>query len=93
MKIYQNGVLWHQGNAGVALGTIVNGFVGRDPDGNYYDGLIDDFAVWDEALAPQYIKALAGTASPLSIPEPSTILIWSLLALLGIGVGWRRRRG
>jgi len=25
------------------------------------------------------------------IPEPSTILIWSLLAGLGIGVGWRRR--
>jgi len=26
------------------------------------------------------------------IPEPSTLLIWSLLAVLGIGVGWRRRK-
>jgi len=26
------------------------------------------------------------------IPEPATILIWSLLAGLGIGVGWRRRK-
>ena len=28
----------------------------------------------------------------LIIPEPSAFLIWSLLAGLGIGVGWRRRR-
>jgi hypothetical protein len=27
-----------------------------------------------------------------TIPEPTTLLIWSLLAGLGIGVGWRRRR-
>jgi len=25
-------------------------------------------------------------------PEPSTFLVWSLLAALGIGCGWRRRR-
>jgi len=29
---------------------------------------------------------------PLIIPEPSTILVWSLLAALGIGCGWRRRK-
>jgi hypothetical protein len=27
------------------------------------------------------------------VPEPSTLLVWSLLAGLGIGVAWRRRRG
>lgn len=26
------------------------------------------------------------------IPEPSTLVIWSLLALCSIGIGWRRRR-
>lgn len=26
------------------------------------------------------------------VPEPSTLLVWSLLAALGIGCGWRRRR-
>jgi hypothetical protein len=26
------------------------------------------------------------------IPEPSTLLIWSLLAGLGVGLGWRRKR-
>jgi len=29
---------------------------------------------------------------PAQTPEPSTLLIWSLLAGLGIGAGWRRRR-
>ena len=26
------------------------------------------------------------------IPEPTTLLIWSLLAGLGVSLGWRRRR-
>jgi len=26
------------------------------------------------------------------VPEPATLLVWSLLAVLGIGAGWRRRR-
>jgi len=30
--------------------------------------------------------------SSVIIPEPSTILIWSLLAALGIGTAWRRRK-
>jgi len=34
---------------------------------------------------------LNGVVSTI-IPEPSTLLIWSLLAGLGLGVGWRRRR-
>ncbi len=28
----------------------------------------------------------------VSIPEPMTLLVWSLLAGLGVGLGWRRRR-
>jgi len=32
------------------------------------------------------------TAIPDIIPEPATLVVWSLLAGLGIGVGWRRRR-
>jgi len=34
---------------------------------------------------------LSGITSTI-IPEPSTFLIWSLLAGLGLGLGWRRRR-
>jgi len=27
------------------------------------------------------------------VPEPATIIIWSLLGALGFGLGWSRRRG
>lgn len=32
------------------------------------------------------------TSAPAPVPEPSTLAIWSLLGLCGIGFGWRRRR-
>ena len=44
------------------------------------------------------INYAAGTGNDISltlsaiIPEPTTLLIWSLLAGLGIGAGWRRRK-
>ena len=31
-------------------------------------------------------------AAPPPVPEPSTLAIWSLFALCGIGYGWRRRK-
>jgi hypothetical protein len=37
---------------------------------------------------PDLSFQLTGTA----IPEPSTIAIWSLLGLAGLGYGWRKRR-
>jgi hypothetical protein len=36
-------------------------------------------------------NALQLVLIPEVIPEPSTLLIWSLLAGLGVGLGWRRR--
>lgn len=33
-----------------------------------------------------------GFSDPNVIPEPSTLAIWSLLAICGIGYGWRRKR-
>jgi len=36
------------------------------------------------------ITVLSPEADP--VPEPSTLVIWSLLGTLGITVGWRRRR-
>ena len=32
------------------------------------------------------------TVSGPPIPEPSTVAVWGLLILCGIGIGWRRRR-
>jgi len=36
------------------------------------------------------VTQVAGTY--LLVPEPTTLLIWSLLAGLGVGLGWRRRK-
>jgi len=56
-----------------------------------FGGRIDEFAIWDVALEPSEISALAGGASTLSIipiPEPSS----SLLVLLSGMLVLRRRR-
>ncbi len=60
-----------------------------------FDGNLDDMAIWDQALADWQIAGLAdGIWSPsnVPVPEPSALLIWSLLAGLGIGPGWWRRK-
>jgi len=58
-----------------------------------FTGFIDDAAVWDQVLTLQQIRGLAAGGSPTAlIPEPSTLLVWSLLAGLGIGLGWWRRK-
>ena len=54
------------------------------------DGLVDDVAVWDEALSDATILGIAqGT---IAIPEPSTAIL-ALLGALGLfGFGYNRRR-
>jgi len=63
-----------------------------NPDQKFADGL-DDLAVFNLALADWQISNVMrlGPAN-YNVPEPATLLIWSLLAGLGIGVGGRRRR-
>jgi hypothetical protein len=48
----------------------------------FYDGLLDDVAVWDNAIPASSIAALAAGASPpaVPIPEPSSMV----LAILGL---------
>jgi len=57
----------------------------------------DVFLNWDiqpndlagtDWLAKSHDPALAN----VQIPEPTTIIIWSMLGALGLAVGWRRRR-
>ena len=50
-----------------------------------FDGQLDDIALWNEALAPEMIQALAeGRATPLSVPEPAsiTVVLVGFLAML-----------
>jgi len=73
-----------------AIGVSAVGF--GDPD---FNGQIDEFRIWNRALASGEIAANFA-AGPnfipgLVIPEPATVIIWSLLAGLGIAAGWRRR--
>ena len=56
--------------------------------------------IWLDAFRNIGDPPLPGSGSPggspynpsSQIPEPSTLAIWSLLALCGIGYGWRRRK-
>ena len=63
--------------------------------GYYYSGYMDDISVWDTALQPLEIQALASGIDPatytgITVPEPAT---WcSLMALLLGGWFFQRRR-
>jgi hypothetical protein len=96
LKLYVDGVLRAQTNK---TGNITNQgnptYIGQDSlccGGNRrFDGLIDEVALYSTALSDDRILAHFNAAA--IVPEPSTLLIWSLLAGLGIGVGWWRRKG
>jgi len=62
-------------------------------DGNRYNWSATDLALAIPTASRDWVFHLDMEAAPSSvIPEPSTLLIWSLLAGLGIGMGWRRRK-
>ncbi|MCA9217052.1 MAG: LamG domain-containing protein [Planctomycetales bacterium] len=50
-----------------------------------FDGRLDDVAIWNEALSSDVIAGLAaGTVTPLTVPEPSTLgllVFWMVLVL------------
>jgi hypothetical protein len=66
--------------------------IGNGHSNRRWKGGIDDAAIWDRALSSGEIKQLANGVAPNLIPEPGTLLVWSLLAGLGVGLRWRRRK-
>jgi hypothetical protein len=70
--------------------------IGQEFDGgsmsDFWNGLIDDVQIYDTALADWQVAAMFGSPGSVApVPEPSTLLIWSLLAALGLAAGWRRQ--
>jgi len=65
------------------------GFVSDSPS-EYFTGfsLSRDYVVGNQHYGPAVDNVTLGNV----IPEPSTFIIWSLLATLGITAGWWRRR-
>lgn len=64
-EIYRNGELIHAAANTEPLGVIRSFWIGTGSAS--YQGLIDDFAVWEIALDPGQIGALAAGASPLDL--------------------------
>ncbi len=78
VTVYTSGPTWYD----FKFWDIVELTFDGDVDGDEFQQMfaMDDF---EYNTAPDPFKG---------IPEPSTLVIWSLLGLLGITVGWYRRR-
>jgi len=50
------------------------------------------FLRFEQSAGPGFTRTDSWSLSVEPIPEPTTLLIWSLLAGLGVGLGWRRRK-
>ena len=73
-------------NAGWILGKFRNA-------GYEYNGLIDDFAIWNRSLSAAEVSSLYSSTSELgAVPEPATGGL-ALLGLTAAGLVRRRRQG
>jgi len=82
------------GGDGAGVGRInganMGGIAGGSQGYSAFDGEVALFRTLGRAVGAD--EVWARYASVAIIPEPATLLVWSLLAGLGIGLGWRRRR-
>lgn len=78
-QLYLNGSLIGSDTPGVNNATNQNFAIGRTcticGGGEFFDGSLDDVAIWDTALESNQIIALANGSSPLDIPEPGDTLV------------------
>jgi VCBS repeat-containing protein len=86
-RIYLNGVPVASGPTPL-VHTVINanfriGSVNPNAGGNFFDGLIDDVAIWDEALDASEIAQLVSGVSPLNLTEPGLIAQWEANDLVG----------
>jgi hypothetical protein len=85
---YVNGAVYAAGTSSVTLADSTIQFGAQKGGNGSLAGAIDDLAIWNQALTPGQVAAIAAGASPLTIPEPS------MLVLAGLGLAaatWRKR--
>ncbi len=96
---------WKSGGGAAVTNTFATGDIfdsttsirlgARDSLGAEFNGLIDEFAIWDRALSADEINDIyqAGlNGDPLApVPEPSTVVLLAIGVFAGLLV-WRRKR-
>ena len=70
VKIYVNGVL--KGTSANSLDSGIQDtsqpiYIGRDGDGNYFDGLIQNVAIWDTVLTAEDVEDLYNSLAPTNL--------------------------
>ena len=87
---------WDESDPGVVMGESYRIWFGG---ANYGDGLDGQSVYFDDSggfaaefPTEAYGSGFEGVLDIKAIPEPATLIIWSLLGALGIVYGWRRRQ-
>lgn len=80
------------------VGNLYLGSAGNEfnVSGSNYRGYLDDVSIWNEALSSARVAGLYNApalASLASVPEPSSIALWSLMGLASATVKLLRRKG
>lgn len=57
-----------------------------------YSGRIDDVQIYDNALTAGQISFLFNNPGSSIVPEPSSVVLWGMVGLIGLGYGIRRRK-
>jgi hypothetical protein len=105
-SLYLDGELIGQVDRGDNLNMVSGGaadaFIGSSGGGGeFFPGIIDEFAIYGAALTPDEIAAHFANVQAgnnffaAAVPEPSSIAMWSVALAATIGCGWwklRRRK-
>lgn len=75
-------------SARVSIGGLADGF----NVGQHFNGVIDEVRISDEALLPSQFSN-ATVLSNATVPEPSSMIAWCSLGIMGLAGRRRRRRG
>jgi hypothetical protein len=70
-KIYRNGILWHSGTGLTRTMTGVTAFIlgaNAAATGEFWNGAMDDFRLYNKELSPEEILWLAGRRTPVGKP-------------------------